>query len=526
MHTVGIDVGSTNVKVALVGHEGEGLAAVSRPLQTVRQDRRAELDAAELWRTVVAALGDLARASADAGLGGLGEVGAVGVCGQYSSIVAVDADLEPVAPLRLYLDTRGTVHSRAVLAREPDALDTWTERHPIPPVGGGLSLGHLLAFQHDEPDVHRRTHAYLEPVDFVTARLTGVVSATQASMFAAQLVDNRRLGQTRYDPDLVRLAGVDPTRLPPLVAPGAAVGTVRADVAAATTLPTDAVVVSGITDSHAFALATGAAVPGRIGVVIGTTAVLLATTPRFGPDPDSDVLAMPGVEPGEYLVWAENGLAGRVVEQILAAFVHGSDALGDHRADDVFQGFDAALLASPPGAAGVRFLPWFGGAMAPVADPSMRGGFLGVSLDTRRVDLVRAVAEGVAHNIRWLLGPVAARAGHPATEVVLAGGAARSPAWAQIVADVVGLPLRVLADPDHAGSRAVAAWAARRVTGGPHGDQPVDQPGPGSRWGERHDPDPGSIAVHHVAHQEFTAAFDALRPLRLGRRRPPGLSPS
>ena len=519
MHTVGIDVGSTNVKAALVGHAGEGLAAVSRPLHTLRQDRRAELDAGVLWDTVVGALVDLARASTEAGLGGLGEVGAVGVCGQYSSIVAVDADLQPVAPLRLYLDTRGTARCRDVLAREPEALAPWTERHPIPPVGGGLSLGHLLALEHDEPEVHRLTHAYLEPVDYVTARLTGVVSATQASMFASQLVDNRQLGQTRYDADLVRLAGVDPTRLPPLVAPGSPVGAVRADVAAATGLPPHAVVVAGITDSHAFALATGAAVPGRVGVAIGTTAVLLATTDRFDL-PGSDVLAMPGVEPGEYLVWAENGLAGRVVEQILTAFVHGTDALGDHGVDDVFQGFDAALIASPPGAAGVRFLPWFGGSMAPVADPSMRGGVLGVSLDTRRVDLVRAVAEGVAHNIRWLLGPVAERAGVPAAELVLAGGAARSPAWAQIVADVVGVPVHVLADPAHAGSRAVAVWAGGKVARGGAGTVRTsgDGPGLGSGWGDRHEPDPGATAVHHAAHEQFTAAFHALRPLRLGRR--------
>lgn len=518
MHTVGIDVGSTNVKVALVGHRGEGLAVASRSLETVREGRCAELDAGVLWGTVVAALGDLASAASAGGLDGLADVGAVGVCGQYSSIVPVDEHVEPVAPLRLYLDTRGTPHARALLANVPGALATWTERHPIPPVGGGLSLGHLLAFQHDEPELHRRTAAYLEPVDFVTARLTGVATATQASMFASQLVDNRQLGQTRYDPDLLRLAGVDHTRLPPLVAPGSTVGGVRADVASATGLPAGAPVVAGITDSHAFALATGAAVPGRIGVVIGTTAVLLATTDRFGSDADSDVVAMPGVEPGEYLVWAENGLAGRVVEQILTAFVHGSDALGDHAADDVFQGFDAALLASPPGAEGVRFLPWFDGAMAPVADSAMRGGFLGVSLDTRRVDLVRAVAEGVAHNIRWLLGPVAARAGRPAAELALAGGAARSPVWAQIVADVVGLPVRVLVDPDHAGSRAVAAWAGRQVAGGPAEEPADDRPGPGSRWGRRHDPDPGSLAVHDAAHEQFTAAFHALRPLRLGRR--------
>ncbi|MBX3285235.1 MAG: hypothetical protein KF703_07825, partial [Actinobacteria bacterium] len=387
MHSVGIDVGSTNVKAVLLDPAGQAVAQASRSLETRRTTGAAELDAVALWQAVVEALGELA---ASAGPGGLGYVGAVGVCGQYSSIVPVDADLEPVAPMRLYLDTRGTPRCRAVLAEHPEALAAWTERHPIPPVGGGLSLGHVLAFQLDEPQVHERTHAYLEPVDYVTARLTGTATATQASTFAVQLVDNRTLGTTAYDPELVRLAGVDRTRLPPLVVPGSTVGTVTPATAAATGLPERAAVVAGITDSHAFALATGAAVPGRVGVAIGTTAVLLATTPSFEPPPGCEVLAMPGVEPGEYLVWAENGLAGRVVEQVLTAFVHGTDALGDHAADDVFQGFDAALLTSPPGAGGVRFLPWFGGAMAPVADPSMRGGFLGVSLDTRRVDLVRA----------------------------------------------------------------------------------------------------------------------------------------
>jgi sugar (pentulose or hexulose) kinase len=97
-------------------------------------------------------------------------------------------------------------------------------------------------------------------------------------------------------------------------------------------------------------------------------------------------------------------------------------------------------------------------------------------------------------------------------------------AWSQIVADVVGLPVRVLADPDHAGSRAVAVWAGRQVAG-PAGaagrEAAVDPAGLGSSWGHRHEPDQGSTAVHDLAHEQFTAAFHALRPLRLGRRPPP-----
>lgn len=527
MHTIGIDVGSTNVKAVLVDDAGRTLATATRPLRWLQDGAKAELDAGQLWDGVLEALIAL---GASAGHDAWGAVGAIGSCGQYSSIVPVDAQAAPVAPMRLYLDTRGTAHCRAVLERNPDAVVTWLERHPIPPMGGGLSLGHLLAFQLDAPEVHAATAAYLEPVDYVTARLTGRITATQGSMFASQLIDNRELGQVSYDDELVTQAGVDPTRLPPLVAADAEVGHLSGAVAAATGLPPETAVVAGMTDSHAAALATGASTPGRVGIAIGTTAVVLATTDRLHVDVDHEVLAMAGIRPGEYLVWAENGLAGRVVEHVLERFVHASDRLGDHATDDPFEGFEAALADSPPGARGVRFLPWLSGSMAPQADGAMRGGFVGVSLHTERVDLVRAAVEGVAHNLRWLLGPVEAFSHDVAVDVVLAGGAARSPGWCQITADVLDRPVRTLADPGHAGARAAAAWAARAVHGGAdpiadsiagleaEAEAAAEAPGLGSTWADRYEPDPTNRHVHDAAHAQFLAVFDALRPLRLGTR--------
>lgn len=511
MHTIGLDIGSSNVKAVLVDEGGLAVASASEPLRWEQQGETALQDAVDLWGAVVRAVRAVGAAGGSAAMA---DVGAVGLCGQYSSIVPVDESLVPVAPMRLYLDKRGSGHCLAILGRHEDAFTTWVERHPIPPVGGGLALGHLLGFQLDEPEVHARTHVYLEPVDYVSARLTGTATATQVSMFADQLIDNRTLGVTEYDAELIELAGVDPTRLPALVPSGSVVGSVRADVAEATGLPGSAVVVAGMTDSHAAALATGASEPGRVGIAIGTTAVVLTATAGLGVDLDHEVLAMPGVRPDEYLVWAENGLAGRAVEHVLGRFVHASDALGDHGAADLFDGFEAALAASDPGAGGVRFLPWLSGSLAPSANPSVRGGFVGLSLDTERVDLVRAAAEGVAHNLRWLLGPVEAFAGETATEVVLTGGAARSPGWSQIVADVLGLPVRTVGDPGHAGARAVAAWARSCVDDGSGpAPSPVDGPAPGSTWGPRYEPDAATAEVHRAAQAEFTAAHPAFANL-------------
>lgn len=517
---VGLDVGSSNVKAVLLAADGTQLAATSRSVHWTRSGDAVEMDATELWRCVMAALADLA-SEADRAGGGLARVRAIGACGQYSSIVPVGHDLEPVAPMRSYLDTRGTRHCHEIMATHDDAFTTWLERHPVPPVGGGLALGHLLAFQHDEPAVHAATHAYLEPVDYVTARLTGRITATQGSMFASQLVDNRSLAVTEYDPTLVDRSGVDPEKLPLLIAPTEAVGELSGELATGVGFPAGVKVMAGMTDSHAAALATGADAGRRLGLAIGTTGVVLATTDHMAIDLDHEVLSMPGVRDGEWLVWAENGLAGRAVEHVMENLVHPLDELGDHRtgSGDAFDHFERALAASPPGAGGVRFLPWLSGSMAPQADPSMRGGFLGMSLNTRRVDLVRAAVEGVLHNLRWMLEPVEAFTGRPAEHIVLTGGAARSAAWAQATADILGRPVSTLADPGLAGARAVATWARLLADGEPvPASSPAgsDRPGLGSSTAARFETDPSCVEIHDDAHGQFRAVFEALRPLHLG----------
>ena len=108
---------------------------------------------------------------------------------------------------------RGTGHCFAIMERDPDSFMTFVEHHGIPPIGGGLSLAHMLHFQHDRPEIHAETHAYLEVMEYVVARLTGVIAANQCTAFTSQLVDNRSLGATEYDPALVSASGIDESRL-------------------------------------------------------------------------------------------------------------------------------------------------------------------------------------------------------------------------------------------------------------------------------------------------------------------------
>ena len=505
MDALGIDIGSTNVKVVLVRDDGTTLAAAHRPLTWARDGEAAEQDPDAMWEAVRGALADVAAA---VGPGTMAAVGAVGLCGQYSSIVPVDAAGTPVAPMRLYLDQRGTAHCFAILGRHEEAFLTWVDRHPIPPVGGGLALGHLLAFQLDEPAVHERTAAYLEPVDFITARLTGTITATQGTMFMSQLIDNRTLGATEYDAELIAMAGVDPSRLPPLVEVGSVVGTVLPDIAEALGLASDVPVVTGMTDSCAGAHATGAEVPGRVGIAIGTTGVVLSSVDALGVDLDHEVLAMPGLRTDRYLVSAENGIAGRAVEHVLTHLIHADDALGDHGSADPFAGFDEALGASPAGARG--------GPLPPVAvrvDVTA-----GRCRDARRVRrrLARQPSGRPGASHRRGRGPQPALAARPGRRLHRPDHRRDRPHRRRrpvcgLVADPGRRPRAPRAHP--AGARSLgrtgvaAGWALEQLG---HGG------GEWVRLDRSFEPDASTSDVHAHAQAQFTAAFEALRPLRLG----------
>jgi xylulokinase len=452
---LGIDVGTTNVKVVLVRDDGSTAAYSSRALATRRSGDTAEQDPDALWRAVV----DAAREVTAAAAGDAAGVTSIACDSQYSSIVPVDGGGRPLAPLVMWMDVRGGPHLLDLLGREADAFGEFLDRHGIPPIGGGIALGHILHLLRDDT-VARHVAAFLEPMDFVNLRLTGRVAATQATMFMSLLCDNRSLGVTRYDDELVRMARVDPRLLPPLLVAGDAVGELVPEVAAELGLPAGAVVRTGANDSQVQALATGVFDPGRGAVVIGTTAVVLdVIADRRPTDLDHQVLSMPGALPDHYVVWAENGIAGKALEHVLENLVYSSDVLGDHSAADRFAALDAALDAAPAGSGGVLFMPWLNGSLSPRADASMRGGFLNLSLDTTRPMIVRSVVEGITFNLRWLLPAVEAYTERRMDEVVFGGGAACSSRWGQILADMLDRPVRTLADPARAAARGAAYLA-------------------------------------------------------------------
>lgn len=494
---LGIDVGSSSVKTVLLAEDGGLIASTSRALRTTHDGDAVTQDPAALWQAVRDSIIEIVgEHPAEAAL-----ISDIGVCSQYSSVVAVDGNGVPVSPIIMYMDRRGTEACWSIMEKFPDAFEVFLERHGIPPIGAGLTLSHILSIENDQHDVDRSAATYLEVMDFVNLLLTGRAAATQATMFAAQVCDNRLVGVTSYDEDLVEMAGINAARLPELLNLGMTVGVVREPVAKKLGLPKHVKVRVGMNDTQAAGFATGVFAPEseggphHVGVMIGTTAVITDSAPGHKVDMERQVLTMPSPVPGRHMVMAENGLAGRSVEHFLTLMGIRAFEGGD---------FEGSLSRSAPGAGGLLFMPWMSGSMSPSEDASIRGGVLGMSLTTTRDDLVRAAVEGTAFNLGWLLPAVEDLTGAHADRVTFAGGAARSPAWAQTLADVLQRPVDVPRNPELAAAMATARVAIAKSL---REDPSTLAPDIAANY----EPNPALAEMYRNSQEQFVTAFSQNR---------------
>jgi xylulokinase len=454
-----VDLGSSGVRVALLDAAGRALGSATRPVAMRLEGDVAEEDPEDIWR----AFADSVEAALSRAPGAGARVAAI-LCGsQYSSLVPVDARGRPVGPLVLYLDRRGASLSRALSERSPGIWKLWLERHGLPSAGEGDSLSHLLWFQGERPDLHAKAHAYVEPMDYLTSRLAGRVTANVCTVFPLLLTDNRRGSAGGWCEELIETSGVDRDKLPELVPPESAVGELLPEHAKAWGLAPGVRVFSAVNDTCALTFGTASHVGDHLGVSIGTTLVPTTLVDGMRSDLGHFLLTQPAPIPDRHVLMAEGGLAGKALEFVLTQLFYARDLLGDHRSPDAFEKLDATVASAEPGAGGVMFLPWLTGAWAPAGDPKARGAFLNLDLATRRAHLVRAVLEGVACQLRWMLPHVESLTGRSHDELVFGAGGARSDAWAQILADVCNRPVRQLADPLLTNCRGAALLAFHRL---------------------------------------------------------------
>jgi len=459
-YILGIDLGTSSVKTALVRTDGLVVAGDSEPVSLLfTPDGGVEQDPREWWTKATLCARRLVSRSGQAA-----RVVGVGLTAQWSSTVAADGDGRPLGNAVLWMDTRGAPDIRALAAGFPSIegyglfkLWRWIRLTAgAPGMSGKDPLAHILFLRRSRPEVFERARWFLEPKDFLNLRLTGRAAASYDSVALYWVTDNRDPLAVRYHPGLLRLAGLTAEQLPVLQKAVDVLGPLRAEAAAALGVPAGIPVVTGSPDIPAAAVGSGATDDYAAHLYIGTSAWITCHVPFKKTDVAHNMATLPSAIPGRYLVANEQETAGACLNFALDTLVFPDG----HRPAGAHAVLNDLAQSAPPGSRGVVFTPWLVGERTPVEDPFLRGGFHNVSLSTTRADLVRAVFEGVALNIRWLLQTEERFLGRRLPRLTFIGGGARSALWCQILADVLNREIQPLSDPVSANVRGAAVLAA------------------------------------------------------------------
>lgn len=458
-----IDLGSGGPKVALVDRTGATLAWSGHAVSTtLLPGGGAEQDPAAMWDAVVRATRRTLDLAADRA-GALPPILAVAATSQYMSIIPVRADGTPTGPCIMWMDTRGAENNLALL--NDDSFMLFLDRHGLIPLpSGNDNIAHISVLRDLHPDAYAGAAYFVEPMDYINARLTGRVCGTQSTAFGTLTCDNRTWGLTERDPELVAATGLDPSRLPPLVSMTGFIGDITGPAAAELGIEPGIPVTTATIDSITSAIGTGALDSHHGSIVIGTTSVMVSHIRDKRGDISAGLLAVPSPVDGRYFVMAENGVGGRALEWFLRNVVYGDDAFSERRDTDQLpdDAYDRAMRAAASvtaGADGAQFMPWLLGSIAPQPEDDVRAAFVGLGLQHGRAHLARAVLEGVALNLAWLLPHVETFVGSTFPVVRFGGGGAQSEVWAQILADALGRPVERLDEPRATNARGAAFLA-------------------------------------------------------------------
>lgn len=432
---VGIDAGTTGCTVMVfdekgngVGHGYEEYPCSSPKPGWVEQD----LDA--VWRGICSASRQAVQKAdlpADA-------YHSVGLSSQRGTFAMLDEDKQPLANSIVWNCGRALEYQQR-FAQEISAEDYQTHT--------GMQLSPLWAaakiawFRDHSPNVFGKTRWFANGQEYFLHRLGAEEWVTDpASLTLNGMMDIRKLD---WSDRVLALCGIDRDRLPPVGIPSGVAGRLSRAAAEETGLPEGIVLCRGAGDQQCAAIGAGVIRQGMAEFTVGTSGVMVAHLDSV------DRIK------GRNLWWGGHAVPGAWdIEG--GAFALGAslrwwrDHLGRNETDESRRSGRSpyAIMVeeaarSRPGANGVLFHSFLASQVTPYYDAVARGGFFGLGLHSERADLIRALLEGCAHEMRMVVDAFQSDIDGGIDDFRLTGGGTKSDGFVQIMTDVIGLPSKV-----------------------------------------------------------------------------------
>jgi xylulokinase len=480
---LGIDLGTSEIKLLLLGEDGHIAATVGAPL-TIQRPRPlwSEQHPADWWAGLEAACAQLTTRAPQA----MRQVQAVGLSGQMHGAVVLDAQGETLRPAILWNDGRSGAECAALEAEVP-RLHAIAGNLAMP----GFTAPKLRWLRTHEPDVFARCATVLLPKDWLRWKLCGERFTDASDASGTLWLD---VAARAWSDELLAACGLTRAHMPTVMEGSAPAGRLRADVAARLGLPAGIPIAGGGGDNAASAVGIGAIAPGEGFVSLGTSGVLFVVGDRFLPNPATAVHAFCHALPGRWHQMSVMLSAASALRWATLATGAGSEAafVADAEALTDAQRADAPL-----------FLPYLGGERTPHNDPNAQASFVGLTHAHGRGHLAHAVIEGVSFGLLDGWHALDADLRRRVEALTLVGGGARSRYWAQWLASTLGVPLLLRDGGETAGALGAARLAALAAGGD---EATVCTPAPVTA---RFDPDRALHARLGARHDRFRSVYRA-----------------
>lgn len=415
---IGIDLGTSSVKLLLMDEAGRILKIVSRdyPISFPRPGWSEQNP--EDW--LRAAL-DGIRALTD----GFDkrQVAGIGAGGQMHGLVALDKEDRVLRPAILWNDGR--------TGAETDYLNTEVGRETLSGYTAniafaGFTAPKLLWMKKNEPEIFARIAKIMLPKDYINYMLSGVHCTDYSDASGTLLLDVKH---KRWSREMLDICSVREEWMPRLFESYETAGTLKPELARELELGPDVKIAAGAGDNAAAAVGTATMEDGGCNISVGTSGTIFISSEKFSADPNNALHAFAHAD-GRY----------HLMGCMLSAASCNKWWMEDILKTSDFSAEQESITRGRLGRGHVYFLPYLMGERSPHNDPAARGAFVGLSMDTVRADMTRAVLEGVAFGIRDSL-EVARSLGFHIRRSKICGGGAKSQLWKEIFANVLNLEL-------------------------------------------------------------------------------------
>lgn len=416
-----IDRGQTEIKAAVTDVMANVLFVESckcEPIQSKWQGW-AEQDMNRIWEQAVHAIREVLHTSGVSPR----DIAAISFAGQGGGNFLVSGDGKAMYPGVVSMDAR----------HEELQADFTADLSGIP-----RTLTFMAWLKKHEPDVFCSTKWLLGSKDWIRYCMAGVANADLSD--AAAPVD---LEAGVYKTEALDILGIPEcaAMLPPLKYASELCGTVTQEAAKATGLLEGTPVVMGAHDMIACSAGAGGCRQGHLAIIMGTLGINIAVVGAETVVPEKTVpgerFLFGGIAKGTRTMTTSIGSAGSTMDYFVDLLFSREKLEAEAKGRSVFGQLESMLNAKRPSE--VIFQPYL---MGTFYNSAARAGFLGISAQTKREDLLMAVYEGICISLCMEIGKLEPVVG-AFDDIWLVGGGSKSKIWGQMFADVLNKPVHI-----------------------------------------------------------------------------------